>query len=485
MVIVVRLGRYRMYMKKKLDLKGKRVTVMGLGLHGGAIGNIMWLSSQGAHLIVTDLKTEAELASSRKKLSSVPDINFVLGQHREEDFTKADLVVQNPAVPRTSPYLEVARQAHVPIMMDSSIFFHFCPTSRVIGVTGSKGKTTTANAITHILKAKYPLLVAIGIDGVSPLGELPNILKSDPVVFELSSWRLEALAAERISPARAVVTSIYRDHLNTYDSMADYIEAKKHIIRYQIPDDICLLNVDDKHLTRWAGEIKSQLYWYSLGVLKTGRGIGVRNGVITFWPEDAGQHPGVSIMPIDRIPLASAHERRNVLPAIFFALMERVPQAVIERQVRTLRGLPHRLEMVGSKKGVTYINDSAATMPEATMAALQALADRPIIHILGGSDKNLLFDELAVLEAKAFIKALIMLPGTATERMIANLRRQVDKKVAMYPVKSMPEAVKKAAAIARVGDTVLLSPAATSFGLFQHEFDRGNQFRQAVLDLGS
>jgi UDP-N-acetylmuramoylalanine--D-glutamate ligase len=453
---------------------------MGLGLHGGALGNIEWLVEQGAKVTVTDLKNEKELKTTVQKMQGLDllnKVNLVLGEHREEDFTGADLVLRNPAVPRKSKYLEMARAAGVPVEMDSSLFFEACPSPKIIGVTGSKGKTTTSNAIAVLLKAKYPQTVAVGIDGVSPLAELKSVREDSPVVFELSSWRLEALDEKRISPKIAVVTSLLRDHLNTYDSFEHYVATKKIIIDYQGPDDIAILNVDDELVRQWAPEVKGSLWWYSVNNLEQEKGIFVREGRVIVRLDKE-----VEIIGYDDLPLTGEHERRNLLPGILLAVSYGVPVELIRKELATIHRLPHRLEEVRELNGVLYVNDSAATMPEATIAALAVFKDREIVHILGGSDKALRFEELAQKIKRAKVKTLIWLPGTATGKMkLALVKAGVVSK--SKEAVNMTEAVKKAQRAAGAGQVVLMSPAATSFGLFKHEFDRGDQFRAAVLAL--
>lgn len=461
------------------SLAGKKITVMGLGLHGGGLGTVEYLAGQGATVTVTDMKTAEQLAPSLEKLTHIPNLTFVLGRHRDEDFTAADMIVRNPSVPRQSKYLELARSHHIPVEMDSSLFFTYAPTSQIIGVTGSKGKTTTSAGIAVILKAAWPQAVAVGVDGISPLKELPVISPNTPVIFELSSWRLEALEEHKRSPHIAVVTSLYRDHLNTYASFADYIETKKTIIRYQTKEDIAVLNYDDPLIRQWRQEVQAQAYWYSLASLPADvNGIYIKDS--TIWIRRQGAD--TELFPLTSLPLHFPHEQRNLLPGILVAHLLGMPAANIKEGVQLIHGLPYRLETVREKDGITYINDSAATMPDATIAALQALKGKSLVHIIGGSDKNLLFEELAQEVAQAAIRALIWLPGTATERMKETILA-VNHTFPAYMVSSMQEAVIQASQLAQGGDVVLLSPGATSFGLFLHEFDRGDQFRQAVLAL--
>lgn len=451
---------------------------MGLGLHGGALGTIEWLVQQGARITVTDLKTQEQLKTSVEKLAPYPDIQLVLGQHRTEDFTGADLVIRNPAVPRNSEHLQAAREAGVPIEMDSSLFFQHAPTQDIIGITGSKGKTTTAHAIATVLTAHDGRTVSVGVDGISPLGAVENVQPNVPVVFELSSWRLEALDEHKISPRTAVVTSIYRDHLNTYKSFAEYIETKKTIIRHQSATDIAILNFDDQEVKTWAGEAIGHVYAYTLGKLPID-GIGIADGVVTI--QVRGET--TVICSLADLPARFDHERRNLLPAILIGHLRGMSVQEIRDALQNIQPLPHRLEVVRELDGVTYVNDSAATMPDATIAALQAFKDKPLILILGGSDKKLEFSELGNnIAAATNIKALVWLPGTATKTMQAAVPNQA-RGLVWEEGESMEAAVQKARSIAQAGDTVLLSPGATSFGLFQHEFDRGEKFKDCVHNL--
>lgn len=462
-------------------LKDKRVTVVGLGLHGGAVGNVRWLHGQGAKLLVTDLKNEHELASSLEQLRDLPDITYVLGQHREHDFTTADLVLRNPGVPASSTFLIAARKAGIPVEMDSGLFFTLTPTKKIIGITGSKGKSSATNAVAHLMQLVFGHVVTIGIDQTSPLLALSSLTPRDLVVFELSSWRLEALREHHISPPTALVTSLYPDHLDSYDSFTDYVATKKTIMRYQGTRDQVLLNYDDAAVREWSRECPGQLIWFSLGEDIPDHGIFVRRGMVTI----QGGRGTIPLFPLARIPSTSEHELRNVLPAIYLAFNAGARVSSIELHVSHLERLKHRLEKVRAARGISYINDSAATIPEATIAALKTLGDQHVVLILGGSDKRLVFDELAHVLCGIRVRALVFLPGSATERM----RRVVLSAYASPPptldAATMREAVAVATRLAEPGDIVLLSPAATSFGQFKHEFDRGDQFRNEVKSLPS
>ena len=457
---------------KMNDVKGKRVTVVGLGEHGGAIGNILWLHKQGARLVVTDLKNAEQLAESIKMVGQDKGIEWVLGEHRAEDFTRADLVIINPGVPRNLPFLLRARAAGVPVEMDSSLFFRWFDRRRIIGVTGSKGKSTTTTAIAALLG-----IPAIGIEGTSPLLQLEQLNNDKKVVFELSSWRLEPLAAQQISPGTAIITAIYRDHLNTYASWEEYMDVKKIIVKWQQPTDRAILNFDDERLRAWSTKLISQVISYSIKDYKT-RGIFIKHNHVMV-RELKGEE---RLMDTDELPARYEHEIRNLLPAIYLAWQQGMNKEQIIGALRKVRLLPHRMETVAVIGKVEFINDSAATMPDATIAALAALQGKTIVHILGGNDKVLEFAPWAQQEAIANVRHIIWLPGTATEKMAQAYERAGGRSQAESAT-DMADAVRRAAQIAQAEDIVLLSPGATSFSSFKNEFDRGNKFKEAVRNL--
>lgn len=457
-----------------MDLKNKKITVMGLGVHGGAIGNIKWLHDQGAKLVVTDLKSGEALQENIAEVEKLEGVELVLGRHREHDFTEADMVIRNPAVPKDSRFLGLARDAGVPVEMDSSLFFKVCPSKNIIGITGTKGKTTTTHAIGEVLKEKKA--VVVGVEGTTPLGSMPDIDEDTIVVFELSSWRLEAMNEYQISPSIAVVTSIYKDHLNTYDSFDDYIETKKGITKWQVPSGKVLLNADDEVLRTWKDATKAEVWWYSVEEPFGDRGIALVDGNVVIYEGEKQQ----KIMPVVGLPFTSEHERRNVLPAIWMANEFGMRGPEIVSSVGSIKGLPHRLEQVGVIDGALYINDSSATMPDATIAALKSFEGKDIILILGGNDKELEFEDLGKAVGAAGVKKLIWLPGTITEVMQEEVWKNKGLKEISVDVNDMEEAVQEANAAAASGDVVLLSPGATSFYLFQHEFERGDDYKTEV-----
>ena len=446
------------YMEKLF--KGKKITIMGLGLHGGGVGVAKFFCQQDADVLVTDLKTKEQLKESLKKLKKYKNIKYRLGEHKKEDFVNADLVIKNPDVPNDSPFLEVARKNNVSIKTDISIFFDLCQ-APIIGVTGTKGKSTVATLIYELLKTKYKNTILAGNIGVSPL-EFLNKINSRPhqkfgsgwVVLELSSFELEGLAK---SPQVAVITNILPDHLNRYANMERYIQAKKTIFKYQKSRDTLILNKDNFIVRQFAGEAASKVYFFSLKELPKG-------------------------IKLDNFKLLGNHNLSNLLAAIKVAEVLKIPPKNIEKSLKTFKGLASRQEFVGEIRGVKYFNDTTATMPEATIAAIRVFSEEfpesKLILICGGVDKRLKYGELAKI-IKEKVGELIMLPGTASDKIKENLVSYLN----MHEISSMSEAVEKSSKLAKKGDIVLLSPGAASFNLFKNEFDRGNQFIKEVKKI--
>src|SRR6185436_10996957 len=219
-----------------IDLRGKRALVMGLGVHGGGLGVARFLVGQGAEVTITDLRGPELLKPALDALAGLP-IRYVLGEHRDADFRAADLVIRNPAVPRESRYLQIARAEGAAIEMEMTLFFRLCR-GPILGITGTKGKTTTTLLAGAMLRSRYPDTIVAGNLRVSALEALPRITAGTPVVLELSSWQLEGLGEAHLSPQYACVTNISPDHLNRYGGMADYAEAKKQIFRWQGADGV-------------------------------------------------------------------------------------------------------------------------------------------------------------------------------------------------------------------------------------------------------
>ena len=459
-----------------MDLKGKRVTVMGLGIHGGGVGVIKFLCEVGAQVLVTDMKSKAQLSVSLDKLRELKKITYVFNQHRPEDFIKTDLVIKNPAVPWTNKYVKLALAKKIPVEMDSSLFFKLCK-NKIIGVTGTKGKTTTSSLIHAIFKAAEKDVLKVGISQTSVLDKLKELKKDTIVVFELSSWRLSALGRAKISPQVAVLTNIYPDHLNYYKSMSEYVADKEYIFSNQKKSDLCVINAENANLNKCREKIISRIVEFSQEGDFSGVGAFIRDDSIYFRSETGEK----KILDLKEVVLRGRHNLENVLAAVAVTASLGISADKIRTGVRNFPGVPHRLELVRKLEGVVYYNDSAATTPESAISGIGSFSE-PLVLICGGANKNLDVTELAkTILQKA--KKIIFLAGESTEMMLKELVKNGCERENFPVVDSMQKAVALARKEAESGDVVLLSPGAASFGIFQNEFDRGNQFREIVRNL--
>jgi len=465
---------------KKSDFKGKKITVMGIGLHGGGVAAVRFFAECGAKVVATDMKTEKDLKVSIEKLKDLKNVTFALGQHRMEDFENVDMVVKGPAVPWSSKHIQAALKKNVPVEMDSSIFFELCKLP-IIGVTGTKGKTTTATLISEILKIAGKNVFTVGIGQKPVLGELEKIEKESEgmVVFELSSWRLSALGRAGLSPHIAVVTNIHQDHLNYYGTMEKYVADKKYIFSSQKKEDLAVLNFDDEAVRALVDGTKSKKIFFTANA-KIDSGddfVGVKEGKIFF----RDYNDEKTICDLNEIKLRGGHNLYNVLAAAAAAAACKIEQERICEAIKNLKGVPHRLELVRELGGVKFVNDTAATMPEAAIAGINSFSE-PIVLIAGGADKNLDFKDFAEAVGEK-VKRVILLKGEATEKIRIELKKIGAEEKIDSEFDSMEKAVARAKDITGPGDVVLLSPGAASFGLFLNEFDRGDKFREAVEKL--
>ena len=458
-----------------MDLQNKRVLVFGLGVHGGGLVVAQWLVRQGARVTVTDLKRAEDLQASLDALCSLP-IEYVLGEHREQDFRDADLIVRNPGVPRESRFLQIAREHNIPVEMEMGLFVERLPRgmAQVIGITGTKGKTTTTLMTGEILKRAHPKTVVAGNLRVSALELLERIDAATPVVLELSSWQLEAFPPHQVSPHIAAITNIFPDHLNRYRDLDDYADAKAIIFRYQQPEDFIVLNFDNKLITKLPRGFGKVVWTSATRTLSEGA---YRDGNDLVWKWNGATQKVFDTRDL-RVP--GMHNIANALAAIALASLHGATPEQIADALREFRGAPHRQEFVREINGVRYINDTTATAPAAAIAAIETFFPTGIILIAGGADKSLDFTELARVSASK-VKRVILLDGTATDK----LAHALPKEIVAGRFDDLQRAIARACDIAQSGDIVLLSPACASFGMFANEFERGEKFKSLVNSLQS
>ena len=463
------------------DLASLRVTVMGLGLHGGGLASALFFARRGARVTVTDSRQDTEAFGPFLGELAAWKVRTVLGRHEEADFTETDLVVKNPAVPSDSPFLLLARERGIAVETDLSVFLALCP-GPVLAVTGSKGKSTTATALHRCLAARSPGARLGGNITVSPLGFLGDLRAEDPVVLELSSWQLADLRGrDLLAPDVSVVTRILPDHQDRYADMDTYIADKKVIFAGQGPGQFAVFNADDP----WQRDFSTaaQVRRFSRAELPAGQpGAFLQGGRGLFREAGAPQ----TILP-ERLAVPGEHNRLNLLAAGLAARLFGVEAPRIASCLGAFPGIEHRLELVAEREGVRFYNDSAATIPEAAAAALASLPP-PVVLIAGGTDKSLDFRPLA--EAAAGAAGIFLLAGSATVKIEGLLRARGLAFEGPFP--SLPEAFHRAWESARhraradsAGACLLFSPGCASFEMFLNEFDRGRRFKELARSLAS
>jgi len=424
------------------DFKNKHVTVAGLGRFGGGIEVSRWLVAQGAKVLVTDKESPEKLAESVKKLQGLP-IEFRLGEHRETDFTSCDRLVISPAISPHNEFLQAAKRAGVPRTTEIRLFIERCPAT-ILGVTATKGKSTTTALLGLMLKANFSTHVGGNIGG-SLLFDLPKIRKDDLVVLELSSFMLEHLRAMQWSPHVAVVGMIGVDHVEWHGSAEAYLDAKKNIVRFQSAEDFAILSEEDAGAMSFARETKAR--------------------IVQFGAKDRQLVP---------LKIAGAHNQLNAQGALAAAMVMGISRQAASDAVRDFPGLPHRLQLVHEHDGVRWINDSIATIPQAAIAALESFPHATVIQIVGGYDKGL--DMLTMCEAIAHRCKAALTIGTLGRALGNAIRTSRDCTCDVVECESLDRAVDIARAIAQENDVVLLSTGCASYDQFANFEKRGEEF---------
>jgi UDP-N-acetylmuramoylalanine--D-glutamate ligase len=450
-----------------MDLKNKRVLVVGLGKSG--LSAAMFLRAQGARVTVSDSRSAVALA---KEIPALLEAGIMVesGGHGLLTFRRQDLIVVSPGVPLDTPEVKQVVAFGLTVIGELELASRYL-LGQVVAITGSNGKTTTTTLVGKILSdAGVPTQVGGNIG----LPVIDLVAKSTPEtvnVLEVSSFQLETI--EEFHPRIAVILNITPDHLDRHGSFEKYVAAKERIFERQGAGDALVLNGDDRVTQMSAARAKSEVFWIS-GTKAVRRGAFVRDGVIV-WVEKEG---GVTepIMPVSEVHLKGAHNIENVLAAVCAARLAKVSAESIRGSVATFTAVEHRLELVRKLNGVEFYNDSKATNVDATMKAVSSFS-KGIHLILGGKDKDSDYGTMAEL-LKERVKAVYTI-GSAAEK----IERQLHGVVKMVAAGTMQTAVTEAAKAAVAGDVVLLSPACSSFDQFENYEHRGRVFRQLVDEL--
>lgn len=451
---------------------------MGLGLLGRGVGDVRYLAECGADLIVTDLKTPEALHESVEQLKDFKNIQFVLGEHRLEDFKGRDLILKAAGVPLDSPYIAEAKKNGIPVRMSADLLMELSGIE-TIGVTGTRGKSTVVHMLHEIVReAGKPVVLGGNVRGVSNLALLPEVTPEHVAVLELDSWQCQGLGEASISPKIAVFTTFYPDHQNYYrraseriidpqidnseqamegsfaykndPAMGQYLLDKANIFLFQDPDDTLVVGAQ------------------CAPTLIEAFGENILSKIVI---------AGSDKLPSEWVlKIPGEHNRYNAALALAAARAYGIDDATSRKALEAFHGVPGRLEFVTEKSEVKIYNDTNSTTPEATLVALDALDPAHTVLIMGGADKDLDMGKL-LLKLRE-VKRVILLAGTGTNRILEFIE-------GASVFDSLEKAVQEALLAAHPGDNILFSPAFASFGMFKNEYDRGDQFNVLVQKIGT
>lgn len=451
-----------------MDLKDKRVLVMGLGISG--LSTIKALNKYGAKIIITDSKDEIELKETLNSIKHI-DLEKKLG-NKEVDLSKVDLIIKSPGIPPSAKILLKAKNLNIEIINDIELGYRLSNTENIIGITGTNGKTTTTTLIGEILKNADLNPHIAGNIGKGFLEEVLVSKREDYFVLELSSFQLEH--TNSFKPKLALMLNISPDHLDWHENFRNYIKAKKKIFKNQNKEDYLILNYDDEILREFKDEAKGNIIWFSINN-SLDRGIYLKNENIVY-------NNGVreeEIFNSKDLKIIGKHNLENVLGAISVSLVLDIDIEIIKDTLKKFKGVEHRLEFVDEIDGIKFFNDSKGTNPNASIKAIEAI-DGDVILIAGGYEKNSDFYDF-ILSLKEKVKHLILLGDT--KYRIRDIAYEYDYKDVDL-VNTMKEAVNLSYSLGKEKDTILLSPACASWDMYKNFEERGKEFKRLVYSLG-
>jgi UDP-N-acetylmuramoylalanine--D-glutamate ligase len=448
-----------------MELKGKKVLVVGLGKSGLAAA--LFLRRRGAQVTVSDLRSAQALS---KEIPSLLEAGILVeaGGHGLLTFRRQDLIVVSPGVPLNTPELVQVRNLGLPIIGELELAARFLK-GEVLAITGSNGKTTTTTLCGEIFSAAGLQTLVAGNIGLPVIETVEQSKAGAWSVLEVSSFQLET--TESFHPRIAMILNITPDHLDRHGTFENYVAMKEKIFANQTGDDYLILNGDDPVVQQAASRARSQVLWFSRSKIVR-RGAFLMNGMVVFRASE--QDSPVPVVPLSEIPLKGEHNIENVLAAVCAACVAQIPAEVIGSVVASFHAVEHRLEFVASIQGVDYYNDSKATNVDATAKAIASFPGN--IHlILGGKDKDSDYTQLNAL-LRARVKALYTI-GAAAEK----IEGQIAGVVPITRSGTLEAAVSQAAGQAVAGDVILLAPACSSFDQFENYEHRGRVFKHAVM----
>ena len=455
--------------------QGKNVLILGAARQG--IAAMRFLLKNGAKIVINDQKPAVDFQQLMMEFDN-PAVRWEFGGHPLNLLNNIEFVVVSGGIPLELTIIQEAYQRGITVTNESQIFMEAVK-AKVIGITGSAGKTTTTVIVGEIAKsaAQPDQKVWVGGNiGYPLIDHLDEINANDLVVTELSSFQLELMNK---SPYIAAVLNITPNHLDRHVNMAAYIKAKSNILRYQSPSDYAILNCEDKHTMELMGLVKGSLITFGFAKSIDGfAGAQLRGeNLVIHSPKNL-----IEIMPRSEIQLRGEHNLLNALAASAIGFAAKFPIQAIRDGIRRVKGIPHRLEFIREWRGTLWYNDSIATAPERTLAAIRSF-DQPLVLLLGGQDKKLPWDDL-VDRIHQRVKNVVLF-GESAELISRALGKVKTGQSTQTITKcdGLENAVKIAAEFAKKGDVILLSPGCTSFDEFRDFEERGQRFIELVKAL--
>jgi UDP-N-acetylmuramoylalanine--D-glutamate ligase len=452
---------------------GKRVLILGAARQGLALAR--WLALHGAHVTLSDMRSGDELRVARDSLAEFK-IDWALDGHPLELLDSTDVLCLSGGVPLTLPIVLEAVKRGIPLSNDTQIFMEVVP-CKTIGITGSAGKTTTTTLVGQMARNTRGNKAYVGGNIGDPLiNHVDNMKPGDVAILEISSFQLDQMT---ISPDIAAILNITPNHLDRHGTMEAYTVAKTRILDFQSEEDTAILGRDDKGAWSLRNKVKGKLFTFSLDELEEGlNGAYLHEGLLNL-------RDGNMYLPLilrEKIALRGDHNVLNVLAAFAIGHAAGFTLDAMLEAVEDFRGVPHRLEFVREVRGVRWYNDSMASAPERSMAAIRSF-DEPIVLLLGGRDKDLPWEDLAHLIGERVDHVVLF--GEAAEKIEETINRLElgEKRFTVSRAEHLHEAVIQAAEVAEAGDVVLLSPGGTSFDEFKDFAERGERFRAWVQEL--
>jgi UDP-N-acetylmuramoylalanine--D-glutamate ligase len=452
----------------KMILENKNVFVFGTGISG--IAAVKLLHQVNANVILYDGNEKLEENELKAKLPADFAGRILLGEVSDDVLHTLDLVILSPGVPTDLEIVNKMRDLNIPIWGEIELAYYFSK-GKIVAITGTNGKTTTTTLVGEIMKTYYESVFVVGNIGIPYTDMVLQTAKNSVTVAEMSSFQLETI--KDFKPNVSAILNITPDHLNRHHTMENYIAAKVGITLNQDQEDVCVLNYEDSELRKVGETLNTKVFYFS-SLHTLDNGIYLDNDQIIYSVEKQK----TVVCNINELNIFGRHSYENVMAAVAMSISLGVPMELIHKAITNFVAVEHRIEFVTTKNGVKYYNDSKGTNPDASMKAIESM-QTPTLLIAGGYDKGSEYDEW--LEAFGDKIRYLVLLGQTRDKIAEAARRHGYENIIM--VESLKEAVEVCAMKADRGDSVLLSPACASWGMFTNYEERGRLFKEYVKNL--